>query len=724
MRRQWLLACVAASASYLLVTGHPQSWLAGLPLRPFALSVAVLGGVVIWALWPSGPAHEGGRIPSARLGRLWRVAAAAMCGLVLLKAGVGYFSLTAGLPGWYFDNSRFQGTPEQSTDFRGEPWTRREREVGFGGDEFPTYFLNDVQRFNFFGAEADRRRMLPFSVRWEGVLYVPIDGSYTLWLTASGPGMLRLDGHQIAAVDADGRDTAEVHLDLTRGSHELRATYARRPQRSPDFKVEWDLGGVRQPAAVPYLFPASIAPSDWQRDRLLETAGKVLDGLFLALAGLLVVGLIAGFVGRVRAASSGWWRLLERPLLGAWLAMSFVNAVVPRLDRLDKLTLLGGGQDWLTHESFARDILLNGPLMTLGKPLGEGRTFYAQPFYPYALAAMHWLTGEDQFGVTVLQLFGLGVAGVLLYFLARRLFGVPAAIGTFAVFVVLRAWDLEWVALRLLSEPIYFVVLPALLVVLVRCFDEMRLRDFVLAGLLLGLAIVTRGPTLLFVPFVVAALWVGLRRAGLGPSANLGRIGALLVLGGSIVVLVPIRKLVVADDPALIASSGGVNLEKLHRPTPQVKLSVAQDRWFAPFLHDAPTRETVEFALQDPGGYLASYVPLAAYTLGYGAAIDESQIALWPELILMNVLYLGALLFPGPARSLRASLLHAFIATHFLTMVVFAPYDYDNRLALPMYEPIAVFAGYALSQACVWIIERVRRGATGPSAALAEPPAT
>ena len=294
----------------------------------------------------------------------------------------------------------------------------------------------------------------------------------------------------------------------------------------------------------------------------------MLDGLFLALAGLLVVGLIVGFAGRVRAASSEWWRLLERPLLGVWLAVSFVNAVVPRLDRLDKLTLLGGGQDWLTHESFARDILLNGPLMTLGKPLGEGRTFYAQPFYPYALAAMHWLTGEDQFGVTVLQLFGLGVAGVLLYFLARRLFGVPAAIGTFAVFVVLRAWDLEWVALRLLSEPIYFVVLPALLLVLVRCFDETRLRDFVLAGLLLGLAIVTRGPTLLYVPFVVA---VALGRAAacwpwtVGESRSHRRIAGRAPV--SIVVLVPIRNLVVAGDPALVASSGGVNLQKLHRPT-------------------------------------------------------------------------------------------------------------------------------------------------------------
>ena len=104
--------------------------------------------------------------------------------------------------------------------------------------------------------------------------------------------------------------------------------------------------------------------------------------------------------------------LAERVILGAFVAAIFLSASWPRLDRVDKLELLGGGQDWLTHESFARDILIGGPLMTLGKPLGEGRTFYAQPFYPYALAAMHALTGEDLFGVVALQVFGSGVAGV------------------------------------------------------------------------------------------------------------------------------------------------------------------------------------------------------------------------------------------------------------------------------------------------------------------------
>ena len=99
---------------------------------------------------------------------------------------------------------------------------------------------------------------------------------------------------------------------------------------------------------------------------------------------------------------------------------------------------------------------------------------------------------------------------------------------------------------------------------------------------------------------------------------------------------------------------------------------------------------------------------LAAYTLGYGAAVEESQITVWPELVLLNLLYLAAIVFLARSRSLRASLLHAFVLIHFATMVIFVPYDYDNRLVLPMYLPIVVFAGYAVAALATHGIERLR----------------
>ena len=706
MTGHWLWLLVGGVLGYLLVDGHPESWLSGLPWRPPSLMIAVLGGIAMWMLWP-----RSGRGVGAILPRVWPVLAITICALVLVKALLGWLALPSGLPGWYFDNSRFQGDHERSTDFLGEPWTRREREIFFGGDEFPAYFLNDVQRFNFYGPEAERRRNLPFSARWEGTLYVPSDGAYQFWLTASGPGALRIDGQQVASVDADGRETVSATLELTRGSHPIRVQYARRPPRSPDMKVEWNVHGRRTALAIPYLFLNEVTPAAWERDRTVLAASQVTDGIFLVLAGAGLLVLAVVTVGRVVKDHAATWALVERVVLGAFVAAVFLSASVTRLDRVDKLELLGGGQDWLTHESFARDILIGGPLLTLGKPLGEGRTFYAQPFYPYALAAMHALTGEDQFGVLAIQVLGSGLVGVLLFYLAKRLFGTAAAWATFGLFLPLWSWHLEWVSYRLISEAVYFVILPALLLVLVRCLDERRPLDFVLAGLLLGLAVVTRGPTLLYVPFVGAILWWGLRRANEQRATVVRQLAVLLLAAGLIVGLVPLRNAIVAGQPALLASSGGVNLQKLHRPSNGVRLNQAQDRWFAEYIQDAPTRETVEFVLQDPVGYVYACLLLAAYTLGYGAAVEESGVTVWPELIALNLLYLGAIFFLAGARTLRAGLLHAFVLIHFATMVIFVPYDYDNRLVLPMYLPIVVFGGYAVAELLTRAVERVRADA-------------
>ena len=188
MSGRWLMAAVLGALVYLLMDGHPESWLSGLPWRPPSLILAVLGGIVVWVVWPkrSSLTSQSPRsnAKSGRTSTLLRTLAVAFVMLAVAKGVVGWQALPSGLPGWYFDNSRFQGDFERSTDYLGEPWTRRERELYFGGDEFPTYFLNDVQRFNFYGAEADKRRNQPFSVRWEGTLYAPADGTYQLWLTS------------------------------------------------------------------------------------------------------------------------------------------------------------------------------------------------------------------------------------------------------------------------------------------------------------------------------------------------------------------------------------------------------------------------------------------------------------------------------------------------------------------------------------------------------------
>ena len=49
------------------------------------------------------------------------------------------------------------------------------------------------------------------------------------------------------------------------------------------------------------------------------------------------------------------------------------------------------------------------------------------------------------------------------------------------------------------------------------------------------------------------------------------------------------------------------------------------------------------------------------------------------------------------ARISEAWYIHAFIAIHFLAMVVFTPYDYENRLVLPMFIPMLAFVALGMT---------------------------
>jgi hypothetical protein len=176
-----------------------------------------------------------------------------------------------------------------------------------------------------------------------------------------------------------------------------------------------------------------------------------------------------------------------------------------------------------------------------------------------------------------------------------------------------------------------------------------------------------------------------------------------MLAAGLVIGLVPLRNQIVAGKPALTASSGGVNLQKLHRPSKQVRLAGADDDPLYNALGlDRPTRAVLEYARQEPLEYVRSYLPLAAYSLGFGFAlndlVDEQPVQLHPGLIGLDLLYLTALVAVPVARGTGAGLLHAYVAVHLLTMVVFAPYDYENRLVTPMYILVAVVGGGLLGQ--------------------------
>jgi hypothetical protein len=147
---------------------------------------------------------------------------------------------------------------------------------------------------------------------------------------------------------------------------------------------------------------------------LLSTAlGSRAD---LGLAAV-VLGWLALALFRIRSTS------VERAVLAGIPVLFLVYGVLLEAPAAGRATILSGLDDWLVYESSARDILLNGPLMSGGQ--GHAAPFYGQPLYPYVLALAHRLTGESVFGPVVLQFAALGgvLSGTAL--LARRAFGTP-----------------------------------------------------------------------------------------------------------------------------------------------------------------------------------------------------------------------------------------------------------------------------------------------------------
>jgi hypothetical protein len=635
--------------------------------------------------------------------------------LAAFKLALGLAAPQYGLRASYYFRDSFGGAPERSTMLPSAPYTRIDNTLDFGGDEFPLYFFNDSLRFNDLGPNRlDRGRDLTWSARWSGYLNVPADTTAIIWLTASGPGELSLDGRPLLKVDAEGRATSQAEVQLSAGSHPLDVRYARKKERSGYLQVSSNISGKRELLGGTLLVADPYPVERLALDRYLLLLAMAVDVAFLAA---LAAMLALAFAPRLRAwhgeqspslrraLDSYNWPALGRPLLALVPLGFFLQASLPRLDRVGKMVFLGGGQDWLTYETMARDIQLNGPLMTLGEPVGRGAVLLNQPLYPYYLALLHALAGEDLFGVTALQVLGLGVASILVFELARRLFGQPTALVALALTVgVLVPFELGWVARRLLTEAPYFWLIPAAVLAMLALVGRTtpRLGLAVLSGLLLGLACLSRGPTLLYLPPAGLLVWLVLRRNGSTRLQASSTLAVVAFFASVLIALVPLRNWIVAGRPVLTAASGGNNLLKFHRPPPHIHLRDIDTDPLQRMLNvDRPTREVIEFVRQDPVGYFGSYLPLAAYTLGVGSAlnhlVDEPVVQLHLDLLILSGLYVLAVLFVARARSLESCLLHAFIALHFATMVVFAPYDYENRLVMPMYLFVTVFAAAALT---------------------------
>ena len=204
--------------------------------------------------------------------------------------------------------------------------------------------------------------------------------------------------------------------------------------------------------------------------------------------------------------------------------------------------------DALFHDIWAQGI-------ASGDVIGN-KVFFRAPFYPYFLAAFYAVFGHNYVVPRIAQhLLGI-LSLVVLYLLARRLFGIRTAVAatllaSFNAILIYFEGELLFDSLLVLACLIWLLIIE-------KCREQHSPRLWLWAGIVYGVICCIRPPFLAIAPLLFGGLAWNSFASGSGREGR--RIVFALVLGCLLPILpITIRNYIVGNDLVLIAYQGGVN---------------------------------------------------------------------------------------------------------------------------------------------------------------------
>ena len=221
------------------------------------------------------------------------------------------------------------------------------------------------------------------------------------------------------------------------------------------------------------------------------------------------------------------------------------------------------------HFNWAKDIITGN--------FWGSEAYFRGPLYPYFLAILLKITGTSILWSRILQMIIPSLSAALIYLLATKSFshkvGIVAALA-FAAYGAMIFYD----AMFMIESLFIFLNLLALYLLL-QYEKDIRPLPWLISGAILGLSAITRPNILLIAPLFL--LWIYFRPQFAGNKRSSFLIAATYLIGILVPILtVTVRNYIVAGEPILISSQGGVNFyignnpdaEGLTMLMPEVKL--------------------------------------------------------------------------------------------------------------------------------------------------------
>jgi hypothetical protein len=662
-RRQRAIALLIWAA-YFVVPNDAGGLVHGVPLGPFeSAALLAIGWLAIF----------GGRI------RFAPIAAVMMIATTVAAAAI------PGSPGFrarYFATVDGAGSPERSSGFTDRAYTRIDDRLDFrpGGVELPLNFFNDNTRFSFFQVRPRSRNELEFSVRWSGFWWVE-DGAKDIYVDApQATGEVFVDG-----------DKRSGPINLSPGWHRLDVSLSS-PYGAPR---RFSAGTIRAGVLTPFdsLAVCTQQIRDWQMQsaRALRIVRTVSD--LAALALVLITFAMSGAekIGALLKPATD--RERREQVFAVFAAVAAIDAWRFAWPWATRVMMLVGGDDTLTYETFARDILFNGILMSGGKPLGQGEPFFYQAFYPYFLAGTHAVFGDFMYGAVLVQRLLAAVTIVKLVEIAIRYTTERAWIVALPMATAFIGWKFWHIAQQPLNESLYVPLVVMSTAALIRLVDKPSMRGAMWTGAISGLATITRSTVLVGWMVAWPLAWLALK----GTAARSRVLAVVIVSFLAVLSLVSMRNWIVARVPSPIPTEGAITLLGGNEPPAGLDIAPSRRSTYQRFDLNDMTALVIEYAIQQPRLFAINLGKKALFVLGY----YEPYAPDWgysPVYILTWTSALVGLWLAVQRRhgSLWPILIPAAIAlTQFIAIVVV--YPKGERLVVPIHTLLIPY-----SAAAVW----------------------
>lgn len=642
--------------AYALWPGDPEGLLPGWPSREAngIVTIAVLGGLaVVWAV-------------AASTTRAWMPMT--LFALLVAKGALAPLVVAEGWSSRYVLHSMGTTVHDERIGRRARDGGVIDSAIALTERSAALQFLNDHQ------LDPEPIRQAAFVAEWRGHVALNSGARARLQSPVRGSVQVAVDGEAVEM-------RPSTPIDLSPGIHQILVEYRKPSGELPGISIalETESGGA-VPVYADAPSPAALRMTSWVRIAL-----RVMDVVALGVAVSWLLPYVSGMIATLRRQRETARLTL---LFGLPLALFAIHGLVAASMNSDLRVFLWL-DDMRVYASDGRDIVLNGLLMNRGQPIFNGQPSGYYPLYPYFVALSYTLFDESLYGLVLLQFVLLGATVVIIVRLTFEMFGEAAAWLAMLMLCVIGEINFaRYYTVSVFSDNLYYPLVAAAVFYLWRVEATGNKRAVIVAGLLCGLATLTRPSMLIVMPFVGA--WLLVRRHP-GPA---GRQAAFVLTACFIAVigfatfrnwLVSGRFIPLQDSSlkiVLFLAPPGVNHFDY---MPSLKASDSEMLWGA-----------LRLFLDYPAGVLMVQARKLAFMMGVTNVVPEYRLQ--PHFVALSVAYLGWWIMSrrqGPS----GVAIHLTLLGHVIAFLIATPISYGYKTILTLVMLFVPFASAFLCDA-------------------------